>query len=77
MVLKRKRNKRESSTLASAAEPFLTDAEIVEFKSLYSEHCAVELTDKEAFDKGVRFLKMFEAVLKATARKTDLANKQE
>ena len=57
----------------------LADADIAEFQMLYKKHFGIEISKAEAFEKGLRLIRLFELVSKAVAReqgsKKILANK--
>jgi hypothetical protein len=42
----------------------LPDSSLVEFQTLYERHFGKSITKKEALEKGIRLMKLVEAVLK-------------
>lgn len=43
------------------SHPTLTEQHLVEFQQLYKEHFGVEITKKEALEKGLRLIRLVRA----------------
>ena len=50
----------------------LADEHIAEFQALYKEHFGVELTKAQALEKGLRLIRLTEAVSRALATDDNL-----
>ena len=45
----------------------LTDKDILEFQMLYKKHFGIEITKKQALEKGLRLIRLVEVVSRAVA----------
>lgn len=55
----------------------IADEHIAEFQKLYKEHFDVELTKAQALEKGLRLIRLIEAVSRGLATKQPFTNTYE
>lgn len=55
----------------------IADEHIVEFQKLYNEHFGVELTKVQALEKGLRLIRLIEAISRGIAKKQPSTNTYE
>ncbi|KND49242.1 MAG: hypothetical protein AB203_02505 [Parcubacteria bacterium C7867-008] len=53
----------------------LTDKDIAEFQELWKKHYGTEITKAQALDKGLRLVRLIEAMSRAVAGKECITNK--